>query len=122
VKPGLPDGIFSKLKNPNSSKFWGALQRDMLVNLKAFLVYFTAVRYIVWPFGILCGHFWYIFPLLVCCAKKNLAALSVKPGERASMQRPINTLPIALARRGLHSGIVCVYGREIESRQGIGSS
>jgi hypothetical protein len=37
--------------------------------------------YILWPFGIFCGDLvyfvmiWYIFPVLVCCSKKNLASL-----------------------------------------------
>jgi hypothetical protein len=63
------------------------------------LVYFTAIRYtyfiamsyILWPFGIFCGHLvyfvaiWYIlwifgifFHILVCCSKKNLATLVSK--------------------------------------------
>jgi hypothetical protein len=45
------------------------------------LSYFMAVWSILQPFGIFCGHLvyfmviWYIFPVLVCCAKKNLATL-----------------------------------------------
>jgi hypothetical protein len=59
------------------------------------LVYFIAIWYILLPFGIFCGDlgifyyhlvyfmaiwyilrsFWYTFPVLVCCAKKNLATL-----------------------------------------------
>jgi hypothetical protein len=39
------------------------------------LVYFTAVGNILWPFGIFCGHLVYFSPVLVCCAKKNLATL-----------------------------------------------
>jgi hypothetical protein len=35
------------------------------------LVSFTAILDILWPFG----TFWYIFPVLVCCAKKHLATL-----------------------------------------------
>jgi hypothetical protein len=45
----------------------------------------VAIWYILWPilcpFGIFCGHLvyfvsiWYIFPVLVGCTKKNLAAL-----------------------------------------------
>jgi hypothetical protein len=37
--------------------------------------------WILWPFGIFCGHFvysiviWYIFPVLVCSTSKNLATL-----------------------------------------------
>jgi hypothetical protein len=57
-------------KNPNLGKFWRVLQWKMLV-------------YFVWPYGILCGHLvkfmviWYNFSALVCCTKKNLAALQV---------------------------------------------
>jgi hypothetical protein len=39
------------------------------------LVYFTALGNILWPFGIFCGHFVYIFPVLVFCTEKNLATL-----------------------------------------------
>jgi hypothetical protein len=40
-------------------------------------------RHILWPFGIFCSNVanftvvWYIFPVLVCCTKKYLAALAV---------------------------------------------
>jgi hypothetical protein len=42
-----------------------------------------AVWSILRPFGTFCGHMvyfmviWYIVPVLVCCTKKNLAALDV---------------------------------------------
>jgi hypothetical protein len=52
------------------------------------LVYFIVIWYILLSFGIFYWHwvyfcdpsaffviFWYIFPALVCCAKKNLATL-----------------------------------------------
>jgi hypothetical protein len=45
------------------------------------LVYFIAIWSILLPFGIFCSHLvdfmvlWYIFPLLACCTKKNLATL-----------------------------------------------
>jgi hypothetical protein len=45
------------------------------------LVYFVVIWDSLWSFGIFCGHLvyfvviWYIFPLLVCCTKKNLATL-----------------------------------------------
>jgi hypothetical protein len=38
--------------------------------------------YILWLFGLSCGYFvyllviWYIFPVLVCCTKENLATLA----------------------------------------------
>jgi hypothetical protein len=37
----------------------------------------VAIRYILWPFGIFCGHsvyfvvIWYIFPVLICYTKKK---------------------------------------------------
>jgi hypothetical protein len=56
---------------------------------------FTAIWYILWPFDIFCGHLvyfcghlvyfvtiwyfrviWYIFSVLVCCTKVNLATLN----------------------------------------------
>jgi hypothetical protein len=52
------------------------------------LVYFQAIWSIFKPFGLVCGHLvyfvaiWYIFPILVCCAKKNLAT---------QLHRPTNT-------------------------------
>jgi hypothetical protein len=36
--------------------------------------YFTAIWYILWPYGNLVV-IWYIFPCLVNCVKKNLATL-----------------------------------------------
>jgi hypothetical protein len=48
-------------------------------------VYFIDIQYILRPIGIFYGHFvysmviWYIFPVLVCCNKKNLATLHFKP-------------------------------------------
>jgi phosphotransferase system glucose/maltose/N-acetylglucosamine-specific IIC component len=50
---GLPDGIFSN-KNPYLGKFWRVFQWNALV-------YFVAI--------------WYIFNVLICCTKKNLATL-----------------------------------------------
>jgi hypothetical protein len=38
--------------------------------------YFTAISYILWPFGEFCGHFGIrIYSILACCTKKNLATL-----------------------------------------------
>jgi hypothetical protein len=61
-------------KNPILGKFCRVLQWNMLA-------YFMAVWYTLQPFGIFCGHLLYLivipytFPVLVCCAKKNLATL-----------------------------------------------
>jgi hypothetical protein len=38
-------------------------------------MYFMAIWSILWPFGIFYGHLVYIFPVLVCCTKENLATL-----------------------------------------------
>jgi hypothetical protein len=61
-------------KNPNLGKFWRVLQWKMLV-------YFMDTRSILRSFVIFYGHLvyfvviWHIFPVLVFCTKKNLAAL-----------------------------------------------
>jgi hypothetical protein len=60
---------FQNEKNPDLGKFWMVLQWKML-----------AICYVTRPTGIFCGHLffwavWYIFPVLVCCTKKNLATL-----------------------------------------------
>jgi hypothetical protein len=39
------------------------------------LAYFVAIGNILWPFGIICGHFGIFFPILVFCTKDNLATL-----------------------------------------------
>jgi hypothetical protein len=47
------------------------------------LVYFMVIWSILWSFGLLCGRLvyfvvvWNIFPVLVCCTKKNLATLQL---------------------------------------------
>jgi hypothetical protein len=43
---------------------------------KRHFVYFTAVRYTYcMPIWYILWSFWHIFSVLVCCTKKNLAAL-----------------------------------------------
>jgi hypothetical protein len=39
------------------------------------LEYFTAIWSSLWPIGIFYGYFGYFFPVLACCAKRNLAIL-----------------------------------------------
>jgi hypothetical protein len=44
--------------------------------LNGHLVYFMAIWSILWPFGLFCGYLLRVlFPILVCCTKKNLATL-----------------------------------------------
>jgi hypothetical protein len=63
-----------KPKNPNLCKFGRALDWKMFI-------YITAIWNILVTFGIFYDHLvhflfiWYIFPVLVSCAKKNLATL-----------------------------------------------
>jgi hypothetical protein len=69
----LPDGIFSSLK----SQFGKILEGRALEDVGTFyghLLYFTAITYILWPFGIFCGYLPH-FPVLACRTKKNLATL-----------------------------------------------
>jgi hypothetical protein len=69
----LPD---FQTKNPNLGKFWSVLQWKMLVFLKAVL---SILRQNSIFYGHL-AHFaviWYIFPVLVCCTKINLATLII---------------------------------------------
>jgi hypothetical protein len=62
-------------KNPNLGKFWIVMQWKMLVYfmdtwsiLRSFVIFYGHLVYVV------CGIFVY-FPILVFCAKKNLATL-----------------------------------------------
>jgi hypothetical protein len=66
------------------SQFGKILEGLAMENLGIFydhLVYLTAIKNILWPFGTFCGHLvhfvaiWYIFPILVFCTKTNLATL-----------------------------------------------
>jgi hypothetical protein len=66
--------VFFQTKNLDLGKCWRAFEFKKLV-------YYMAIWNILQPFGILYGHLviswqiWYIFPVLVYCVKKNLAAL-----------------------------------------------
>jgi hypothetical protein len=52
-------------KNHDLSKFWRVLQWKVLVYyIYVQLVYFTAIWYILWPFGVFYG-------VLVCCTKEK---------------------------------------------------
>jgi hypothetical protein len=61
------------LKKSNLGKFWRVLQWKMLLPIfYGHLVSYKTVWYILWPFGICCGHLVY-FPRFT---KKNIAALN----------------------------------------------
>jgi hypothetical protein len=68
-------------------KFWQVLQWKMLV-------YFKAIWSILRPSGIFFGHLvywmeiWFIFSVLVCCTKKNLATLFRIPPKRGVEMKP----------------------------------
>jgi hypothetical protein len=65
--PGLPDGLFSNQKSEFGYNFEG-LRMDYVGIFYSQLVYFVAIWYSLWLFGM-------FFPVLVLCAKKNLATL-----------------------------------------------
>jgi hypothetical protein len=61
--------VYFQTKNPNLGKFRRVLQRKMSVYIfYGHCVYFTAIWYILWPFGIFYGRlvifspFWYVAP------------------------------------------------------------
>jgi hypothetical protein len=61
--------VYFQTKNPNLGTFWSVLQWKILVNFMAIL--FTAISYILRPFGTFCGHLdIHMFPVLVCCTNK----------------------------------------------------
>jgi hypothetical protein len=56
-----------------------------MVNVGTFsnhLEYFMSIRYNLWPFGIVCGHLLYFFPIWYVRTKKNLATLYLIMGAR----------------------------------------
>jgi hypothetical protein len=61
--------------------FEGLAMEDVGVFMAIFFL-FSAKWYIVWPFDTFCGHLVYIFPALVYCTEKKLAALSL--GQQSS--------------------------------------
>jgi hypothetical protein len=73
-KAGLPDGIFSNQK----SQFGSILKSLTMKDVDLFyghLIYFTANWYTCYDHLAYFVVIWYIFPVLVCCTKKNLATL-----------------------------------------------
>jgi hypothetical protein len=54
LPPGLPDGIFS-YQNPYLGKYLEDLSIKDARIFYGHLVYFTAILYILQPFGIFCG-------------------------------------------------------------------
>jgi hypothetical protein len=84
---GMPDGLFSNQKS-QVREILGVNVMENAGIFYAYLVYFIAIGNILWPFGIFCGHLVFS-PVLVCCAKKNLATL-------CSMQKPVQNLSVIL--------------------------
>jgi hypothetical protein len=62
---------YFQTKNPNLGTFWRVLHLNMLVHFMANLVNFPGVWYILWHFGLFCGHL-VSFPRLgILCHKKS---------------------------------------------------
>jgi hypothetical protein len=55
--------VYFQTENPNLGKFWRALEWKMLIHIiYVHLEYFTAIWYILWPFGnavVIYSTFWY---------------------------------------------------------------
>jgi hypothetical protein len=72
-RTGVPDGIFSNQKFQFGYILEGLAMEDVGI--------FLALWPILLQFGIFCGSMvyfmviWYIFTILVCCTKNNLATL-----------------------------------------------
>jgi hypothetical protein len=82
---GLPDGIFSNPKNNlgKSRILWS------FGLFHCHLEYFMTIWYIVWPFGIFCGHFgifWYVVPRIIWQPWMPAASLLVYPAKSGSIQ------------------------------------
>jgi hypothetical protein len=71
---GLPDGLFSNQKFEIWVNFGGPLHGKCWYILWP-LEYFMAICYNLWPFGIVCVHLLYFFPIWNVWTKKNLATL-----------------------------------------------
>jgi hypothetical protein len=65
--------VYFQTKNRNLGEFWRAFQWKMCVY---FMVYFTSIWYILWPFGIFCSNLVY-FP----CVGKLYQEKSGNPGH-----------------------------------------
>jgi hypothetical protein len=73
--PVLPDGIFSNQKFQFGQNLEGLAGENFGI-FYGRVVYFTVKWYDLWPFGTFVWSLGiYIFPVLVCCAEKNLATL-----------------------------------------------
>jgi hypothetical protein len=74
--------VYFQTKNPYLGKFWRKLE------WKCGYTYIVDIWPILRPFGIFHSHLvhfaviWYIFPVLVCCAKKNLATPDTSRTEK----------------------------------------
>jgi hypothetical protein len=90
---------YFQTQTPNLGKFWRVLQYIEVVGIfnghfwyiYGHLVYlrpfgiFTAIWYVLGPFGIFCGHLVYfllfaiLFPVLVCCTKGKSGNHETRP-------------------------------------------
>jgi hypothetical protein len=69
--------VYFKTKNANLGKFLECFAMRDVGQFFGHFVYFSAVWYILWPFGIFGGHFGIFFPFRCFGTKKNLATLKM---------------------------------------------
>jgi hypothetical protein len=75
---------YFQTKNPDLGKFWRVLQWKLLEYNTTIWSIFRILRVFVYVHF---EHFmvlWYFFPDLVCCTKKNLAALHIFPSSSST--------------------------------------
>jgi hypothetical protein len=53
--------VYFQTKNQNLGKFWRVLQLKILVYFGVHLVHFTAIWYILWPFGTFSSYFVFFY-------------------------------------------------------------
>jgi hypothetical protein len=92
--------VYFQTKNPDSGKFWRALDWKLLIVLGPFVI-FTYIWDILCPFGKFYAHLAYFFPVLVPCAEKNLATLRLTSLARVqtaiSLSKPIQQINLSIS-------------------------
>jgi hypothetical protein len=84
--------VYFQTKNPNVGKFWRVSQWKLLVYfMTIWSILCTAIWYILLQSGTAYGNLVSIFPVLVICAKKNLATLKATAEQIAMSSRRLAT-------------------------------
>jgi hypothetical protein len=85
--------VYFQTENPNLSEFWRVLQWKMLVYFNVICSILRPLG-IYWTFSIFCGNMVYFLQNLVCCTKKNLAALQQSRKKTSKNQATVPLRPL----------------------------